>query len=62
MTKSHPEKRPAHAKAVKNSAELNHFRKLLDGKLSGIERWLISGELAMKEANERLSAPLHKSA
>ena len=61
MTKYPPEKRLAHPKSLKHSAELNHFRKLLDGKLSGIERWRISGELAMREANERLS-PQHKSA
>jgi hypothetical protein len=62
MTKSPPDKRPAHPKALKDSAEINRFRQLLDGKLSGIERWLISGELAMKEAHKRLSSSQHKSA
>ena len=62
MTKIPGEKRLARAKTRKSSAELNQFRKLLDGKLSGIERWLISGELAMKEANARLSSPQRRGA
>ncbi len=62
MTKSPPEKRLGHAKPLKRSAELNHCRKLLDGKLSGIERWVISGKLAIRVANERLSSPQRKSA
>jgi hypothetical protein len=40
------DKKPSSFESVESPAELDFYRKLLNGKLSGIERWVLAGERA----------------
>ena len=62
MTKLPRDKKPSPPKSLENPAELDFYRKLLNGKLSGIERWVLAGERAKQEANQRLASPQRGSA